>query len=105
MQYNSCSSHKMLPHKSKSGSMKHKLAAAKKRSDAVMMPLLGKIFATSQSIARGESQSQAPEQSDISEFMHTDMTEEPLPENSIASAPVREAEFCTDINQYVNDIG
>ncbi|KAI6658128.1 hypothetical protein LOD99_11135 [Oopsacas minuta] len=65
------------------------------------MPLLDKIFASSQSSPRVESQSQSPEQSDISEFMHTDMTEEPLSEHFSASAPVAEAEFCTDLKQQM----
>ena len=98
----------MSTHKGQSGSEKRKLAAAKKASDAAMlskMPLLVQIFAPSQTSARGESQSQSPEQSDISEFMHTDLTVEPFPEHPTGSSPVAEAESCTDINQYVNDIG
>ena len=33
------------------------------------------------------------------------MTEEPLPKHFSASTPVAEDEFCTDLYQYVNDIG
>ena len=98
----------MSTHKGTSGSAKRKVAAVKKVSDAAMlskMPSLDTMFAPSQSTALGEYQPHSPQPTDLSEFMHTDMIVQPLPEHSCASAPVAESESFTELNQYASDIG
>ena len=99
----------MSIHKSKSGSAKRQVAAAKKVSNAAMlsnMPLLDTMFEVPQSSGRRfQSQLQLTQPSDLNESIPPDVTEELLHGYPGASTSVTEAESCTEFRQYVSDIG
>ena len=88
----------MSIHKSKSGSAKRKVAAAKKVSNAAMlsnMPLLDTMFELPQSSGRRfQSQIQLTQPSDLNESIPPDVTEELLHGYPGASTSVAEAESC-----------